>query len=442
MPRRESNESDETINRRSKKPRAKSASEIARYTSTFETWSTYHGCEEVAFQDIPRDMRLDVRSVFNVNGLLPKEWLDERSAVGIALNDLMPAGFMQFLKTAGKASPDLFSSKVPASDCKELLSDLQSVFLAWTRLKKMKHSSRKWSEADYVANVYTAIRSTAVQQCDYRAQCSVSLSQPLSCHKVSSNAVCILNSKTACPDVAIFIPSRLVLDLSHRARSLYKVLKAHRAVAHSGSVGGESSFRFQSTPCTKLPDTPGFEFVSVICEDKKPMHDMDGAYRQNRLATTSSVRQLHALHIQAPVFGVVWMHSKVRAHVDWWTVKPGDEYPMIRSAPYPGPGNTARRGTIQFHDWSLDRPQDILQVYLFMRNLDRWTVGRFNDLVHEGIAQLAIDVRNGDKFTPWKRKGDMACLVSTNERDSDATFSAVTPASSPPKRKSARRANR
>jgi len=191
----------------------------------------------------------------------------------------------------------------------------------------------------------------------------------------------------------------------------------------------------------KLPDTPGFEFVSVVCEDKKPVHHlMHDAYRQNRLSTTSAVRQLHALHIQAPVFGVVWMQTTVRAHVDWWIAPPGAEHPTICSAPYPGSANTNRRATLQFHDWSLDKPHEILQVFLFMRNLDNWTVGRFTRLIYEGIEQLVEDVvEHGHAFKPWKKRGDIARPAQGRNSDVTNTSPGVTPVSSPPKRKSKKR---
>ncbi|KAF9822089.1 hypothetical protein IEO21_00083 [Rhodonia placenta] len=234
MPRRDSGESDLKGTDKTRKQRCKSASENVK---SFETWATYQGCEEVAFDDIPKAFKAEVKDVFDVNAQLPREWLD---------------------KAIGKATPELFSPRVRAADCKELLSDLQNVFSAWTRIKKMRQSSRIWSEADYVANV---------------AQCAISLPQPLPHLTITTQSVRVLNAKTASPDCALFIPARLIQHLSHDARSAYKVLKAHGSMASSGSVGGESSFRFQSTPCTKLPENPSFEFASTFWEDKKPDGD-------------------------------------------------------------------------------------------------------------------------------------------------------------------------
>lgn len=74
-----------------------------------------------------------------------------------------------------------------------------------------------------------------------------------------------------------------------------------------------------------LPSVPGFEFASAFFEDKKPLHQMlEDAYRQNRMSTASAVRQLHSLHINAPIFGLIWSNGTVRAHVDWCKDEHGD----------------------------------------------------------------------------------------------------------------------
>ena len=109
-------------------------------------------------------------------------------------------------------------------------------------------------------------------------------------------------------------------SLAQSSKSPFKILKNQASVKKTGSPSKGSSFRYQATPCLQLPDTPGFEFVSSIWEDKKPVHQMlEDAYRQNRMATTSAVRHLNSLHINAPVFGLVWSSGTVRAHVDWCT---------------------------------------------------------------------------------------------------------------------------
>jgi len=154
--------------------------------------------------------------------------------------------------------------------------------------------------------------------------CTMSLPQPLLRSNLSSQALRILNAKTVVPDCAIFLPAVVVRPLSHSAKSPFKVIKGQASGAKIGSPSRGSSFRFQSTPRAQLPDTPGFEFVSSIWEDKKPVHQMlEDAYRQNRMATASAVRHLHSLRIKAPVIGLVWSHGTVRAHVDWCKVEEG-----------------------------------------------------------------------------------------------------------------------
>ena len=55
-------------------------------------------------------------------------------------------------------------------------------------------------------------------------------------------------------------------------------------------------------------------------EDKKSMEGgFDAAYRQNRMSTAASLRQLHYLKVRAPVFGLVFAAGAVQAHTDWWT---------------------------------------------------------------------------------------------------------------------------
>lgn len=60
--------------------------------------------------------------------------------------------FVQFLKSAGKSSPSLFSEKVKAVESGHLLGDLHNVFLAFNRLHKLRQSG-SWSEADWAAQV-------------------------------------------------------------------------------------------------------------------------------------------------------------------------------------------------------------------------------------------------------------------------------------------------
>lgn len=50
------------------------SSRIARNVKNFETWATYQGCEQVAYSDVPKDLRDDVTKVFTVDGFLPASW--------------------------------------------------------------------------------------------------------------------------------------------------------------------------------------------------------------------------------------------------------------------------------------------------------------------------------------------------------------------------------
>jgi hypothetical protein len=126
------------------------------------------------------------------------------------------------------------------------------------------------------------------------------------------------------------IPSASIRSLSLSANSAFQVLKRHPSVLKSGTASKCSSFRFQSTPCTAPPETPAFQFVSSIWEDKKPVHQMlEDAYRQNRMATAAAARHLHSLHVNAPVFGLVWASGTVRAHVDWCIKPEGKHKPPV-----------------------------------------------------------------------------------------------------------------
>lgn len=83
------------------------------------------------------------------------------------------------------------------------------------------------------------------------------------------------------------------------------------------------------------------------------------------------------------------------------------------SAPYPGPG-ADEPGAAIFHEWNLDQPCDILQVYLLLRNLDAWTAGRFRERVEDGVMALVeAVVHGGQLYSPWKRQDDVL-LVREN----------------------------
>lgn len=85
------------------------------------------------------------------------------------------------------------------------------------------------------------------------------------------------------------------------------------------------------------------------------------------------------------------------------------------SAPYPGPQSQARRRQF-FHDWDLSRPGDIIEVYLLLRNLDRWTVEGFQRRVVEGITDLVEQVSRHDRqVLQWRRRSSLGGKASRTE---------------------------
>jgi len=395
---------------RPRNPRTPSASGIARNVKHFETWATHQNCEQISYTDLPADIRDDVHAVFDVVGRLPLSWTDKTSKEYDSISKLSSPGLISFLHDAFGHCPALFCEDDGTMDLAELYSDITIVYSAWRRLRYMRQSNEKWSEADFVANVYNIFRSPAIRKSTQRVHCTISLPQPLVSANMGSEAVHVLSAKTAVPDSTILIPGSKIRSLSHSAKSPFKVLKGQKAVVKSGSADKGSSFRYQSTPCASLPDSPGFEFASSFWEDKKPVHQMlEDAYRQNRLATTSAVRHLHSLCIKAPVFGLLWANGSVRAHVDW--CKAGGKVPVVLSAPYPGDQDLSEddEDTSLFHEWQLDRPSDILQVYFLIRNLDVWTTGKFRDRVVGGVKAFADNVvHKKQSYHPWKRIGTLA----------------------------------
>lgn len=292
-----------------------------------------------------------------------------------------------------------------------------------------------------------------------RVQCTVSLPQPPSI--VADDAHRVLNAKTATPDCAVFLPAALTRPLSQSAKSPYKVLKNLPTVAKAGTATRGSSFRYQSTPCAQLPDMPGFEFVSSLWEDKKPVHTLlDDAYRQNRIATASAARHLHSLNIRSPVTGLIWANGTVRAHVDWCEVVDGKPVrrseclnglsiqvisQIVVSTPYSRPEDPI--SDQPFHEWDLDNPSDILQVYFVVRNIDEWTCGRFHGRVVEGLNRLvdSITLKDGT-YQSWKWTGNtspgLAVKVLKENVVASFTTTSTTSAGSPPKKDRRRRRRR
>lgn len=151
-----------------------------------------------------------------------------------------------------------------------------------------------------------------------RNQCTISLPQQLPHVPLTTSSVRVLRAKSVVPDSSVFIRASSIRPLSLPRASPWKSLNNNAKVRKHCTELSESAFRYQSTPCAQPPEHPSFEFASSFWEDKKPNCELlETAYRQNRMATTSAVRHLKSLGVQAPVFGLVWANGTVRAHVDW-----------------------------------------------------------------------------------------------------------------------------
>jgi len=421
--------------------RSLSASEIARNPKYFDTWSTYQGCESVAFSDLPTEFHDSVDQIFDLTGMLPRAWVDPMSSYQAKLAESCSPEFIHFLKLSYDSSPGLFTDAVDVESNSRLLDTIRCAFLAWGRLHKLRASEAKISEAVMVANVYEVLRSPAAETSSYRSKCSLSLAKPLPHIQISSESLRILSASTIIPDAALFIPFAQIRDLSYTAASPFKTLKKNPLTGKPGR--SESSFASHCTPCSQLPNMPCFEFASSFWEDKKPVQLMlEDAYRQNRMSTTAAVRHLHSLHIHAPVIGLVWADGTVRAHVDW-CVGGWDESITIHSAPYPG---THDRPDVKFfHEWSIDDAGDALKVFLLVRNIDAYTTGEFTDKVYEGIKHLERSVESGARYRPWKRVGALSVTPLRELRSfgnvSTSASAESTPESEPkqPKPKYSRR---
>ncbi|KAH9897982.1 hypothetical protein C8Q73DRAFT_683286 [Cubamyces lactineus] len=435
---------------KSRRDRCLSPCQVAKDPSQFETWSAYQNCEEVDYaNDLPDVLRPHAVEVFRLVGQLPLKCMDKKSKCYRNLVRNASPEFIDFLASAHASASELFSEDVAYDDeMRAVLDNLRTIFTAWKSAEAMRKSTRKFSETEYAMKVYTLVRTSAVERSVARLQHSICLPQPAPTHKLTPEAIRTLNAKIAKPDGLLFIPTVRLAELCEMEQSPYKVL-SRSLRRKSGTVGGESSFRYQSTLCAKLPDARVFEIAGVFWEDKKPSQDeLHTAYRQNRMATTAALRQLHALNVRAPVFGVVWAEGKVRAHVDWWQVKGETGEVMIYSAAYSGPPTKKeRRLSGAFHEWDLAKPEDIIRVFLLMRNLDRWMTGAFCDAVVAGVTDLASKVQLGYTIPPWRRSGDLARLVGrkiaaqqeTHDEDGTPAAEPVAETTAPAKRKSKKR---
>jgi len=76
---------------------------------------------------------------------------------------------------------------------------------------------------------------------------------------------------------------------------------------------------------------------------------------------------------------------------------------MVRSARFPGHGDGSHA-----HEWNLQSPADIIQVFILLKNIDRWTHDGFVKCIEAGIADLEDSVlAKGYVYQPWKRVGTL-----------------------------------
>ncbi|GJJ09911.1 hypothetical protein Clacol_004135 [Clathrus columnatus] len=392
--------------------RAMSAAEVAKSIRHFETWASHQSCEQVAISDLPSELAEEVAFVFNLNERIPISWISD-----VFDSQGLSASLKEFLRGAHKSRPDLFSDSIyyNASETNVLFDELTTVKLAWNKLQAMRRSGEKWSEADFAANVYNVFRAPTIHRSSYRYQRSISLPQPF--QQPSEEAARALHPKNAIPDCAIFVRASTIRSLSHSLHSPFKTLNNHPSVTQHARARLEQAFRYQSTPCTQPPETASFEFMSSLWEDKKPSHEfLEQAYRQNRLSTATAARMLYSLRIFTCVFGLVWADGIVRAHVDWCSDTQRDQ-PTIFSAPYSGQDNSDES---LFHEWQLDRPDGILQVYFLLRNIDVWTSTRFREQIIAGVNAFCQDVVQGSQqYNPWKRISDMRLATITEGKENN-----------------------
>jgi len=134
--------------------RSLSASEIARNIGNFETWSTYQGCDQVSYLDVPKDLRADVDEIFDLTGKMPIAWTDKGSEAYRLLELFASPELLVFIQNAAELCPSLFSDKISPQAVAEIFAEISVVFLAWSRLRSMRSSKEKWSEAD-LRRMYT-----------------------------------------------------------------------------------------------------------------------------------------------------------------------------------------------------------------------------------------------------------------------------------------------
>jgi solute carrier family 25 (mitochondrial carnitine/acylcarnitine transporter), member 20/29 len=112
---------------------------------------------------------------------------------------------------------------------------------------------------------------------------------------------------------------------------------------------------------------------------------------------------------------------------------------MVRSALFPGLHRDGSGGNV--HEWQLDSPSDMIEVFLLIKNIDHWTVNGFLECIERGIADLVDSVlTKGHPYQPWKRVGTLK--ASRTKEAPAAENSSSQPSAPPPVRRSRRRRSR
>lgn len=96
----------------------------------------------------------------------------------------------------------------------------------------------------------------------------------------------------------------------------------------------------------------------------------------------------------------------------------------MRSALFPGYNHDAGDET-DVHEWNLDKPANIIQVFLLIKNIDHWTVNGFTECIEAGIGDLVDSVLlKNCPYQPWKRMG---AFKSTQTKDAAENSSPQAP---------------
>jgi solute carrier family 25 (mitochondrial carnitine/acylcarnitine transporter), member 20/29 len=93
------------------------------------------------------------------------------------------------------------------------------------------------------------------------------------------------------------------------------------------------------------------------------------------------------------------------------------------------------------HEWHLDSPSSIIEVFLLIKNIDHWTVNGFVKCIEEGIADLVDSVLlKNSPYQPWKRFGTFK--AARGKEAHAVENSSSQPSAQPPVRRSRRRRSR